>query len=178
MAQDTDFNQIYQKNHKGLFSFLCSIVGEEDAYDILQDTMEKFLHNLKKGQIRAGEEVPWLYRVAHNRAIDSIRMNKRRSTGKFSLTGEMETRPDPVNNLQEMDRNDLVKLMYQFAGKFSKDGSGVLLLHLLSDKSLSKAEIASSLDISERTLRRRISSLFAYIQKEFEKSGYKKELIF
>jgi RNA polymerase sigma factor (sigma-70 family) len=72
------FAAIFDRYHQEIYRFCLSILGNaEDARDALQNTMLKALQALpdEKREIRLR---PWLYRVAHNEAIDLVR--KRRET--------------------------------------------------------------------------------------------------
>lgn len=72
------FAAIFDRYHQEIYRFCLSILGNvEDAHDALQNTMLKALQALpdEKREIRLR---PWLYRVAHNEAIDLVR--KRRET--------------------------------------------------------------------------------------------------
>jgi RNA polymerase sigma factor (sigma-70 family) len=72
------FAAIFRRYHQPLFRFCLAIVGNpEDAQDALQNTMMKVLRALP-GEERQIDLKPWLYRIAHNEAIDLLR--RRRET--------------------------------------------------------------------------------------------------
>jgi RNA polymerase sigma factor (sigma-70 family) len=72
------FAAIFSRYHQPLYRFCMAIVGNpEDAQDVLQNTMIKVLRALP-GEEREIELKPWLYRIAHNEAIDLLR--RRRET--------------------------------------------------------------------------------------------------
>ncbi len=72
------FAAIFRRYHQPLYRFCLSIVGNpEDAQDALQNTMMKVLRALP-GEERQIDLKPWLYRIAHNEAIDLLR--RRRET--------------------------------------------------------------------------------------------------
>jgi RNA polymerase sigma factor (sigma-70 family) len=72
------FAAIFERYHQPLYRFCAAIVGNpEDAQDALQNTMVKVLASLP-GEERRIELKPWLYRVAHNEAIEIVR--RRRET--------------------------------------------------------------------------------------------------
>lgn len=77
-GDDHAFAAIFRRYHQPLYRFCLSIVGNpEDAQDALQNTMVKVLRALP-GEERTIELKPWLYRIAHNEAIDLLR--RRRET--------------------------------------------------------------------------------------------------
>src|SRR5829696_2191861 len=72
------FAAIFSRYHQSLYRFCLAIVGNPaDAQDALQNTMVKVLRALP-GEERQIELKPWLYRIAHNEAIDLLR--RRRET--------------------------------------------------------------------------------------------------
>jgi len=78
------FAAIFRRYHQPLYRFCLAIVGNpEDAQDALQNTMVKVMRALP-GEERRIELKPWLYRIAHNEAIDLLR--RRRETRQ--LDGE------------------------------------------------------------------------------------------
>jgi RNA polymerase sigma factor (sigma-70 family) len=72
------FAAIFRRYHQPLYRFCLAIIGNpEDAQDALQNTMVKVMRALP-GEERKIELKPWLYRIAHNEAIDLLR--RRRET--------------------------------------------------------------------------------------------------
>jgi RNA polymerase sigma factor (sigma-70 family) len=72
------FAAIFRRYHQPLYRFCLAIVANpEDAQDALQNTMVKVMRALP-GEERTIELKPWLYRIAHNEAIDLLR--RRRET--------------------------------------------------------------------------------------------------
>jgi RNA polymerase sigma factor (sigma-70 family) len=72
------FAAIFERYHQDLYRYCAAILGNaEDAQDAVQNTMLKVLRALP-GEGRELKLKPWLYRIAHNEAIDLIRA--RRST--------------------------------------------------------------------------------------------------
>lgn len=77
------FSAIFRRYHQPLYRFCLAIVGNpEDAQDALQNTMIKVLRALP-GEEREIDLKPWLYRIAHNEAIDLLR--RRRETAPLDV---------------------------------------------------------------------------------------------
>src|SRR5690242_9429022 len=82
-GDDRAFAAIFRRYHQSLYRFCLSIVGNpEDAQDALQNTMIKVMRALP-GEERQIELKPWLYRIAHNEAIDLLR--RRRETAQLDV---------------------------------------------------------------------------------------------
>jgi RNA polymerase sigma factor (sigma-70 family) len=70
------FAAIYRRYHQDLYRFCLTIVrNPQDAQDALQNTMVKALRALP-GETRRIQLRPWLYRVAHNEAIEVLRRRR------------------------------------------------------------------------------------------------------
>src|ERR1044072_6372900 len=70
------FATIFKCYHQELYRFCLTIVrNPQDAQDALQNTMVKTLRSLP-GEKRHIELKPWLYRVAHNEAIELLRRHR------------------------------------------------------------------------------------------------------
>jgi RNA polymerase sigma factor (sigma-70 family) len=70
------FAAIFEHYHQDLYRYCAAILGNaEDAQDAVQNTMLKALRALP-GDGRELKLKPWLYRIAHNEAIDMIRARR------------------------------------------------------------------------------------------------------
>jgi RNA polymerase sigma factor (sigma-70 family) len=67
---------VFERYHQDLYRYCVAILGNaEDAQDAVQNTMVKVLRALP-GEKRELKLKPWLYRIAHNEAVDLIRTRK------------------------------------------------------------------------------------------------------
>lgn len=88
------FEEIYRRYHQDLYRFCLAMVGNpQDAQDTLQNTMVKVLRGLP-GEKRTIRLKPWLFRIARNESIESLR--KRRDNSELesqqgAVTGVTET---------------------------------------------------------------------------------------
>ncbi len=86
--------KIFSDYHQPLYRYCLAIVGDrQDAEDALQETMIKVLRSLP-GEQREIALRPWLYRIAHNEAIDQLR--RRRKTALLE-----DAEPAPGGGLAE-----------------------------------------------------------------------------
>ena len=67
------FEEIYRRYRQPLYRFCLAMVGNtSDAQDALQNTMVKVLRALP-GEDRQIALKPWLYRIARNEAVETLR---------------------------------------------------------------------------------------------------------
>ncbi|HXV04480.1 MAG TPA: RNA polymerase sigma factor [Solirubrobacterales bacterium] len=70
------FEAIFQRYHRDLYRFCLAMVGNaQDAQDALQNTMVKVLRALP-GEQRQINLKPWLYRIARNEAVETMRRRR------------------------------------------------------------------------------------------------------
>lgn len=75
------FEAIFQRYHQDLYRFCLATAGNiQDAQDALQNTMVKVMRALP-GEKRQIKLKPWLYRIARNEAVETVR--KRRDSAEL-----------------------------------------------------------------------------------------------
>ena len=167
LEADEALERIYNSYSKQLTKYLQNFVDHDEARDVLQDVLESFLRQSRENKIRVNDELAWLYRSCHNRAIDYIRKRKRVThVGDDSL--EKLPNPRKENGLSRWE--ELRPHLLSLAKRYDAKGDAVLLLHLL-ESGQQKLLIAKSLGVSDRQLRRKVADLFTYFQQELHKLG-------
>ena len=144
------FAELYRRHHQRLYRYCLSLVGDpDDAADALQSTMAKALAALERAEPVKGVR-PWLFRIAHNAAIDVIR--GRRARMPLDEIAEIEaselTAPSAASEAQS--RADLAEVVSDIR-LLPERQSSALVMRELSE--LSYAEIAGALDTSQLAAR-------------------------
>lgn len=142
------FEEIYRRYHRDLYRFCMAIVADrQDAEEALQGTMVKVLRALP-GERRAIELRPWLYRIARNEAIETLR--RRRDT--VELTPERAGCPREIAETA-VERERLRTLLADIGDLPGRQRDALLMRELAG---LCFAEIAASLDTSPATARQAV----------------------
>ena len=103
---DRELDRIYDAHASGLFHYLATLTKtESDARDLLQ---ELFIKLARGAAIEAQSEKAFLYRIAHNLALDWMRRRKARWDSEERLLAELE------GGLQEVDDPDAALLARSF----------------------------------------------------------------
>ena len=139
------FAELYRRHHQRLYRYCLSLVGDpEDAADALQSTMANALSALERGEAIRGVR-PWLFRIAHNAAIDLIRVRPPRAP--LDEISEIEssalTAPSAASEAQR--RADLAEVVSDIRELPERQGSALIMREL---SELSYAEIAGVLETS------------------------------
>ena len=80
-ARDTDaLAELYDRHSRLLFSLILRIVNDRgEAEDLLQETFVRVWNRAEIYDPRIGGPLPWIVRVARNRALDRLRARKVRA---------------------------------------------------------------------------------------------------
>ena len=83
-AQDNDqeaFAQLYEEHFDKIYRYLALRIGNEmEAEDMTQQVFLNALQSISSFRWKGVPFSAWLYRIAHNQAVDHLRKNKKRST--------------------------------------------------------------------------------------------------
>jgi len=152
------FAELFEGLRSTLFSVACRLVGPVDADDVVMETYLKAWQAIPRFGARSSLRT-WLYRIAHNCALDYVRSRKRRKEHTLlsdeeksrmeQLPDERADRPDEVAERAELVlevRNALTKLSHNHA----------VVLQLRYTDGLSYAEIAAATGVSPGTVMSRL----------------------
>lgn len=161
------FGELVRRHQDRIFRFILRLTGSrEEAMDLTQDTF------MKAWQALAGwrADAPfhsWLYRIAHNAAMDLLR---RRQALVFEPLDEDIVVPDegptPDEQLHTRQRYALLEAALQRLPVAHRE---ILLLREIDG--LSYAEISLVLDIGEGTVKSRIARARAALLDIFERAS-------
>jgi RNA polymerase sigma factor (sigma-70 family) len=142
------FEAIFTRYHQNLYRFCLVLVGnQQDAEDALQSTMVKVLRSLP-GERRSIQLRPWIYRIARNEAIDTVRRRRE------SAAVEPEDLPAGAELATSVEARERLRLLISDFAQLPERQRAALVMRELSD--LDFAEIASALGTSAAAARQTI----------------------
>jgi RNA polymerase sigma factor (sigma-70 family) len=144
------FAEIYRRHHQALFRYCLALLRDpDDAADSLQTTMAKALSALEEGGPVKGVR-PWLFRIAHNTAVDHLR--RRRPQAALDELSEVEssTLTAPSAASEAESRAALAEAVADIRELPERQGSALIMREL---SALSYADIALALSTSEAAVR-------------------------
>ena len=142
------FEAIYRRYHQELYRFCLAMVGNpQDAQDALQNTMVKVLRALP-GETREIKLKPWLYRIARNEAIETVR--KRRD----SVELEPEHADSTLEIAQTAEARERLRRLIADLGELPERQRGALVMRELSG--LGFEQIAAAFETSPGVARQTV----------------------
>jgi RNA polymerase sigma-70 factor (ECF subfamily) len=158
------FAALYRRHFQGLYDFALRIVRDDDlAADVVQSTFVKAWDAARR-QKEVANVKAWLYTIAHNLAIDELRLRKRLAEPSAGGRGEEGGLPfaavdpsrfsDPEAVLRD---RELVELVWDSASALNPQEYALLDLHLR--RGLDADELSRHLSLAKSAVYTRLSRL-------------------
>src|SRR5437773_6780694 len=156
---------LYLIHFDRIYSYLHMSVGNRhDAEDLTTQVFVKMLESIGKFRWRSAPFSAWLFRIAHNLAMDHFRANKRWQPE------EEVPEPDPGERsaaeeeaLESIGRQSMLEMI----GKLSHEQQQVLTLKFVFN--FSNAEAATILDKTEGAIKSLQHRALASLQRQLQK---------
>jgi RNA polymerase sigma factor (sigma-70 family) len=160
---------IFERYRQELYGFCLGLLGEpQDAQDALQNTMVKILRALP-GEEREISLRPWLYRIAHNEAVEL----RRRSHPTQALDGHLVDEQTSVAEQAEQ-REQLEWLLRDLADLPERQRAVIVMREL---NGLDFAEIGAALDTSGAVVRQSLYEARRNLEQMNQGRGMKCEAV-
>lgn len=173
---------LYNISYKPAYAVAFKMTGnEDDAFDILQDAYIKAFNSLDQLTDPSGF-IPWFNKITANKCKDFLRSKKNvimfsdmeYDSGEDSFELEFEDESAAFQPEERADYSDTKRLVAEMLDNLPADQKMVLLMYYVQDMSIK--EIAEALDISENTVKSRMSygkKKMRAQAEDLEKKGYK-----
>lgn len=169
------FRALLEAHQKQVFNLCLRMVGNpEDAADLSQEAFIRAWKGLPFFQQDCAFST-WLYRLTSNVCIDFLRSRKHRDAVSITFLDESEDAcqwdlPDPAQGPEEQaiageDRESVISALNDLDAEYRQ------ALTLRAVNGLSYSEISQVLDISEGTVKSRISRAREQIRRKVLQSG-------
>ncbi|HEY1406313.1 MAG TPA: sigma-70 family RNA polymerase sigma factor [Spirochaetota bacterium] len=161
----------YRSFSKELLFYLRKLTGNnETAEDLLHDTFANLIEYSKTRDIDETSVRAFLYRTAHNLAINFLQKNKRSSATDIDSMTDVIKSDDSEKTIGNLEADELNARIYHFLDTIEPRDRSMFILHKELGKNYN--QISAELGISERTVRRRMKSLLLEIYELLETGGY------
>jgi len=163
-GEPSAFEDLVAVMERPLLYYAGKLAGNVEAgLDILQDVWVKAFRDIRRLKDPASLR-PWLYRITHGIAVDSLRRNACREQAEEVHIEALQGSPEP--SFTEEDSAAIHRALNEIGLKHRE----VLVLHFLEDFSL--AEIAAIVGCSEGTVKSRIHYAKLAMKEILLRGGY------
>lgn len=168
MIDNKKLSDIYDRHSRELFIYICGFVKiPETAEDILHDAFVRLMRYSEKYPLDETNIRAFLYRISRNLCIDHARKGH-----ELRVTPIDETiRSGGMSVPEELERRELAGAVRELVDGQDALTRSVFLMRTELD--MPYRDIAENLGISERTAKRKMSSMLEYLADSLEKSGFK-----
>lgn len=154
------FGKLVERYQRRVYALAFGILRQrEDAWDVAQEAFVKAYRNLDRFEGNAAFYT-WLYRIAYNLSIDTLREKARRDsvdleeTRKIEEALEREGRHPSGNPDETAQRKELAAVIEAAIAKLSEKHRAIIVLREI--EGLSYEEMAEVLGISKGTVMSRL----------------------
>lgn len=141
------FTQIYERYAPAIYRYIYYRVGEADlAEDVQSEVFLRMLESIHRYEERGWPISAWLYRIAHDRTIDTMRRKRTRKHVPLETWGGLCDGPEITIGLQ-LDYEEVNRLL----NHLTSDQRQVILLRFMGEMSVQ--EVATMLGRSEGSVK-------------------------
>lgn len=105
-------SELFELLRHPIYRYVCRVIGKRaEAEDLTQETFLRLYDSLQKGHAM-GNVRPWLYRVAHNLAIDWLRHESRLEQmpdDALQIPAIIDSAPNAEQRLLENERHERLR---------------------------------------------------------------------
>jgi RNA polymerase sigma-70 factor (ECF subfamily) len=168
MLTEARLREVYDIYKKELFVYIYRFAHSYEASeDTLHDCFENLIKYSHKYDLADTNIRSFLYRTAHNLVINYIKRDRKITPVPLeedsSVTGK-----DYIEGVLELD--ELNREIYDHIQSIDEISRSIFIM--TKESGMNAAQIASALGISERTVRRKLSSVIEDLGDHLKKSGF------
>jgi RNA polymerase sigma-70 factor (ECF subfamily) len=165
--EDALADRLYECHAAAIFTYLRQhALSREDAEDILVDTFLAAIENEQLAQLSAQAQGAWLWRVAHNKVVDTFRRASVRRSIPLELVAETLLEDETCGPEQMVVRQDVVRSLLRRLSPLQQE-----VMWLRFGYNLRSAEIASILDKQEAAVRTMLSRTINLLRSAYKRTG-------
>ncbi len=169
MLTKDQISNIYKQFSGELYRYLFRLNRNSDASeDLLQEVFEKFIGYTAENEVQEDKYRAFLYKTAHNLCINYLIKQNRTHPG--NLHDMEETLKTEDRHLDRLVLDDLNKAIYRILESVDAQSRSIFIMH--KEDGMQYDEIAETLSLSARTVRRRIKSILDLLYVELKKDGF------
>jgi len=164
MPKRVRFTELLESHEREIHRFLYRMSGDpEDASDLLQETFLRAFQAFPRLPQKANHRA-WLYRIAHNQALNLFRARRARKTEPLVDAGALQDSNGNPESLEESRR--AARVLRRVIRELTPRQRSALLLKKY--EGLSYAEVAAVLGSTEENARAHVYQAMKRIREELK----------
>jgi len=166
-SSDRDaFAEVYRRHVSGVLGYFFRAVGRSDiAFDLTAETFAAALLALPGYRASAAPGRAWLYAIAHNRLVDSLRRGEVEARAREQLgMHAIALSDDGEEALERTLANVVGQSALELVKGLPDEQRDAVVARFLEDRDY--AEIAAELRCSEQVVRKRVSRGLATLRRQ------------
>ncbi len=124
--------ELVRRYEEKLLRYVRYLIGDREADEVVQETFIKTYINLRSFKEKRGKFSSWIYRIAHNEAMNKVK--KKRDVSLDVNDWLKEVLPGKANVEKEYERKEEKEMVREGLSKLSFKYRSVLSLYYLEDK--------------------------------------------
>jgi RNA polymerase sigma-70 factor (ECF subfamily) len=168
MLPEEKIIEAYNAFGREIFTYLSRLLGGSDAAeDLLHDCFVNLMDYSSKHEVRPDTLRAFLYRTAHNLAINHMKKHANRECTGLEQQVHASSCEFPG---EELERRELAEAINRALSKL--DTTTRSLFTMRRELSMELADIAGVIGISEKTVRRKLARAMDFLMRELKKGGF------
>jgi RNA polymerase sigma-70 factor (ECF subfamily) len=169
MLSKDQISTIYRQYSAEIYRYLLKLSHNNDASeDLLQEVFEKFIQYTAEKEIQKEKYRAFLYKTAHNLCINYlIKQNRNHPGDLYDMEENLKIEDNYIDRLM---LDDLNRAIYKILETIDPESRSIFIMH--KEDGMNYDEIAGTLSLSARTVRRRIKNVLDILFEELKKDGF------
>ncbi|HOT43502.1 MAG TPA: RNA polymerase sigma factor [Spirochaetota bacterium] len=169
MLSKDQISDIYRQFSPEIYRYLYKLTHSTDtSEDLLQEVFEKFIGYTAEKEIQEDKYRAFLYKTAHNLSVNYLIKQNRDHPGCLHEMEESLKTEDTY--LDRLMLDDLNRAIYRILETLDPESRSIFIMH--KEDGMHYDEIADTLSLSARTVRRRIKNVLDILYTELKKDGF------
>lgn len=168
MISEKRLLEIYSLYKKEIFFYIFRMTSsQETAEDIAHDCFESLIKYSDKYPLEDVNLRSFLYKTAHNLTINYLKRENRYQKVEIEESMTIDKLSDTTGNVELDELNNKI---YEFLQSIDEVSRSIFIMK--KELKMDLIDIAEKLNISERTVRRKMNRLLEQLADTLKKSGF------
>ncbi len=168
MLPEEKITEAYRAFGRELYTYLLRLLGDRDAADdLLHDCFVNLIDYSAKHEVRQDTLRAFLYRTAHNLALNHLKKHGNREHTGLDDGAYSTNAGNPVETVERGELADAIRVAIA-----KLDPATRSIFTMRRELAMELQDIAATLNVSEKTVRRKLAGAMDFLMRELKKGGF------